>query len=127
MRYVKYVVAYAAVLLLAASVGYAQTDAPKAATPSGDATRGKELFVRYGCTQCHGTDGQGAGTGPRLGPNPIPLVAFIHYVRSPGGLMPPYTEKALKSDQELTDIHAYLSTRPKAASPDVLKALGLSN
>ena len=82
--------------------------------------------MKYGCVQCHGTEGQGGGGASRLGPNPLPLKAFISYVRAPRGVMPAYTEKALKSDQELGDIHAYLSSRAKPASPDVLKALGIA-
>ena len=36
----------------------------------------------------------------------------MKYVRQPAGQMPPYTSKVI-SDQELTDIFAYLQSRPK--------------
>jgi mono/diheme cytochrome c family protein len=95
--------------------------APAAAVPKGDAVKGKDLFYRYGCEACHGREGQGGMAGPRLAPNPMPLAAFVRYVRAPRGVMPPYTEKLLKSDQELTDIHAYLSTRAQPAPASVLE------
>ena len=43
-----------------------------------DAARGKILFTeKYGCYQCHGTEGQGSPiTGPRLAPNPLFQVMF---------------------------------------------------
>ena len=40
-------------------------------------------------------------------------VSFIRYVRRPSGSMPAYSEKML-SDQELTDILAYLRSLPPA-------------
>jgi hypothetical protein len=44
---------------------------------------------------------------------------LIRYVRAPGGAMPAYTDKVI-SDQELTDIWAYLQTMPKAkAAKDI--------
>src|SRR5262249_5539258 len=34
------------------------------------AEKGKEAFVKHGCWECHGFLGQGASTGPKLGPDP---------------------------------------------------------
>ena len=45
-----------------------------------DVERGKQIFMRVGCYQCHGREAQGASTGPRLGPNPLPLAAFTRAV-----------------------------------------------
>ena len=80
-----------------------------AQTPS--APNGKKLFDSYGCYQCHGHDAHG-GAGARLAPNPIPFAAFSKYVRQPAGEMPPYTKKVV-SDQDLTDIYAYLQSIPQ--------------
>jgi mono/diheme cytochrome c family protein len=80
---------------------------------NGSADSGKRLFMSSGCWQCHDREGQGgAGTGPRLAPNPISFEAFVHQCRQPADEMPPYTNKVL-SDAGLADIYAYLSSIPK--------------
>jgi mono/diheme cytochrome c family protein len=84
---------------------------PGVAQPAGNAEAGKKLFGRYGCYECHGWEGQGGMAGPRIAPNPLPFTAFVRYVRAPKGVMPAYTEKLLKSEQDLADIHAYLRSR----------------
>jgi mono/diheme cytochrome c family protein len=76
-----------------------------------DAARGKNLFVGYGCYECHGRAAQG-GVGPRLGPDPLPLAFIEKYVRHPTASMPPYTEKTV-SDQDLASIYAYLKSLPE--------------
>jgi len=83
-----------------------------AAVPSGDAEKGKALFVKNGCYQCHNYEGQGGSAGARLAPNPLPFRGFVDYVRSPRGEMPPYTAKVM-SDQDLADVHAFLRSRPR--------------
>lgn len=89
-------------------------------TTAKNADAGRQLFVRKGCFQCHGREGQGAPiTGPRLGPNPLALAAFVRAVRTPRAQMPPYTEK-LVSDAELADIRAFLESRPGPISIDSL-------
>ena len=85
-----------------------------AQTRTGNAEKGKQLFIKDGCYQCHGYQGQGGVAGARLAPRPIALVALIAYVRHPSGQMPPYTAKVL-SDAELADIHAYLAAIPAPA------------
>jgi ubiquinol-cytochrome c reductase cytochrome c subunit len=84
-------------------------------TPPGNAESGKKIFTKDGCYECHGREGQGAaqGAGPRIGPPQLSFEAFTKYVHQPTGQMPPYTSKVI-SDQELTDIYAYLQSRPKA-------------
>jgi mono/diheme cytochrome c family protein len=83
---------------------------------------GRRLFIKVGCYECHGTQGEGSGAGPRLGPVPISLKAFTSYVRSPAREMPPYTAKVL-SDQELADIHAFLQTRPHPPAANTIPLL----
>jgi mono/diheme cytochrome c family protein len=77
-----------------------------------DAERGKQVYLKYGCYQCHGRQGQGSSAGARLAPAPMALVAFARYVRQPRGEMPPYTAKVV-TDQELADIHAFLRSVPR--------------
>ncbi len=80
------------------------------------AEHGKILFMHKGCWECHGTEGQGASTGPRLAPNPIPYEKLANSVRTSSRSMPPYREKIL-SDADLRDIYAYLQSIPNP--PDV--------
>ena len=101
-----------------AAAGQAPPAGPVA--PAGSIENGKKLFVKNGCAECHGLEGQGAPTsGPRIGPNPLPVAAFIKYVRAPKNQMPPYTSKVM-SDQELTDVRAFLAARAKPAAATVL-------
>jgi len=83
-----------------------------AQTKTGDAENGKRLFMRNGCYQCHGTVGQGGAAGKRLAQIKLPVAVFIAFVRNPPPSdMPPYRAKIM-SDQELTDVYAYIQTFP---------------
>ena len=81
-----------------------------------DAARGKILFTqKYGCYQCHGTEGQGSAiTGPKLAPNPMPYEALSSFVRMSSRSMPPYREQVLP-EADLQDIYAYLQSIKPAA------------
>ena len=106
----------AAVLLVVVT----RAQQPAAQVPARNVENGKKLFEKYGCSDCHGLLGQGAPTsGPRIAPNPLPVAAFIRYVRAPRLQMPPYTAKVVP-DQELADIRAYLVTMPKPAPVTVV-------
>lgn len=96
-----------AVLVVTPVLAFAQS--------GGDAESGKQLFLKNGCYECHGTVGQGAGANPvapKLAPKPIALAALIAYLRKPTGGMPPYTSKVI-SDGQLADIRAYLASIPE--------------
>jgi ubiquinol-cytochrome c reductase cytochrome c subunit len=94
---------------------------PSASSEVGDATRGKELYVKNGCYECHGYLGQGGSyTGPRIAPDPLPWEAIAAFIRNPPGLsspankdsaMPVYTSKLI-SDKDVQDICAYLKSVP---------------
>jgi len=97
--------AVAAGLVLGSGVALAQ----------GDAAKGKEAYMKYGCWQCHGTVGQGSPvSGPKLAPEPLPLEAMSSFIRNSRRTMPPYREAVLPN-ADLADIHAYLSSVPKPA------------
>jgi ubiquinol-cytochrome c reductase cytochrome c subunit len=82
--------------------------------PSAAADHGKKVYVADGCYQCHGYQGQGAGTtGPKLAPQPLALEDFTHQLRRPRDTMPVYTAVVLP-DADLQDIYAYLQSIPKA-------------
>jgi len=74
-----------------------------------DDTAGKDKYMAYGCYQCHGTAGQGAITGPRLAPSPLPFQAFRQLLRTPSNRMPAYAPDVL-SDSDLKIIHEYLAS-----------------
>jgi ubiquinol-cytochrome c reductase cytochrome c subunit len=108
-----------AVVAAALAVSMAALEAQPAA-PAGNVERGKTLYAKNGCAACHGLEGQGAPTsGPRIAPNPLPLDAFVKFVRAPKNQMPPYTGKVM-SDQDLADVRAFLAERPKPAPGSVL-------
>jgi mono/diheme cytochrome c family protein len=88
---------------------------PEAAAPE-SAKKGERLFNAYGCYECHGYQGQGSTQtgGSRLGPPRIPLSAFVSYVRAPTGQMPPYTVKAVSSE-DLAEMYAFLQSIPQPA------------
>jgi mono/diheme cytochrome c family protein len=94
-----------------------------AATP---ADNGKTAFVKHGCWQCHGFEGQGsvATSGGRVIANTQrPFEAFKAYVRDPSGAMPPFHAEML-SDSDLAAIYAYLQSVPK---PEPAKDIPLLN
>lgn len=78
---------------------------------NGNAENGKKLFLRDGCWECHGYAGQGSRDGARIASTALNAQGLIRYVRRPSGAMPAYIDKII-SDQELTDIWAYLKTLP---------------
>ena len=89
------------------------------------AEKGKTLFVKHGCWQCHGTVGQGSiatSGGKALAPNPMPYEAFAAFVRTTNRAMPPYREAVL-SNEDLADIYAYLQSIPKGPDPKSIPLL----
>ena len=91
--------------------------------PRGNAESGKALFMKIGCYQCHGREGQGStATGPRLNQNPITYARFNAYIRKPTGEMPPYTTKVV-SEQQAADIFAYLQSLPKPPAVESIPLL----
>ena len=76
-----------------------------------DVANGKKIFLRDGCYECHGYDGQGTIQGARLAPPVLNADGMIRYIRKPAGAMPAFTDKVL-SDQEVKDIYAYLKSLP---------------
>src|SRR6266702_2950788 len=91
--------------------------------PSGDATNGKRLFMAYGCYACHGTTGAGGGfAGPRIAPNPLPLLGVKSKLRTASGRMPVFSETVLK-DAEIADIYAYLQSIPTGRSAHEIELL----
>jgi mono/diheme cytochrome c family protein len=105
-------VALAAVLASVVGQGSALAD--------GDAAKGKAAFIQHGCWQCHDFAGEGSvatSNGKVIARTKLPLDAFKAFVRTTDGQMPPFRAPVL-SDEELTNIYAYLQSlpAPKAVS-----------
>ena|SRR6266446_1500447 len=93
--------------------------------PGGDAARGRQLYMTDGCSYCHGTVGQGGGGrtgGLRIAQMPIPFPAFLNQLRHPANEMPPYVAAVL-SDQDATDIYAYIASLPPPPDVKTIPAL----
>jgi mono/diheme cytochrome c family protein len=97
-------------VLIVPAMALAQT------APSGNVETGKRLFMKHNCYYCHGTTGQGGRDGARIAATSLNLQGLTRYVRQPTGGMPAFTEKIL-TNQELTDIYAYLKSLPAAKDP----------
>jgi mono/diheme cytochrome c family protein len=117
-------VAGALVLTRSEATAQSTDTAQKAASaPAGNAQRGKTIYMRVGCWECHGQDAQsGGGTGPKLGPPPMPFAAFTHQLRSPRNSMPPYTANVLL-DADVADIYAFVQTLPQPPKVDSIPLL----
>lgn len=111
------------------SVAWAQSPVSAPAVPPGDGAKpgsvadvetGYRLFVAQGCYQCHGYVGQGAqATGPALVPLALTDAGFRAYIRSPRGVMPPYSARILPRDS-VTSILAYIrSLKPGRAASEI--------
>ncbi len=116
----------AGALVLRCSEATAQSaeTAQKAVTiPAGNAQHGKTVYIRVGCYECHGWDGQSGGnTGSKIGPNPWPFAAFTFQLRTPINSMPPYTSKVL-SDAEVADIYAFIQSLPEPPKVETIPLL----
>ncbi len=118
------VVALGAAMGATSAAAQATTATPPAqagAPAPGAVERGRVMFVKTGCAQCHGREAQGSPTtGPRLGPGGLPFNSFSRYVRVPRQQMPPYTDRVL-AEADLSDIYAFVQSRPKPATPRLLQ------
>jgi mono/diheme cytochrome c family protein len=97
-----------------------------AALADGDAQKGKVAFIRNGCWQCHDYNGQGSvatSNGKVIARTQLPVDAFISFVHTTNGAMPPFRPQVL-SDADLTDIYAYLQSLPE---PKAVKDIPLLN
>jgi mono/diheme cytochrome c family protein len=83
--------------------------------PRGD----RNLYIDYGCYQCHGYEGQG-GEALRIAPSTYPLETFAARVRRPTNEMPAYAREVL-SDADLEAIYRYVRSRPEPAAESPLR------
>jgi mono/diheme cytochrome c family protein len=115
LRFRSYAAAAAVMSIFLANCVLANRVLANDAAPAGSAEKGKIAFVKHGCWQCHGFEGQGSiatSNGAVLAPDPLPLETFTNFVRSSNRSMPPYRETIL-SNADLADIYAFLQSIPK--------------
>ena len=88
--------------------------AVSAVTPSTaraqDAGRGAQLFEQMSCSQCHAVAATG-GLGPRLAGTSRTLAEVRAQLRNPRGMMTTFGPDRL-SDEDITDIYAWLQSLP---------------
>jgi mono/diheme cytochrome c family protein len=81
---------------------------------TGDPVKGKRIYLAVGCFECHGRAGQGGRFNyptPALAQIELPVESFIAYLRAAPNDMPAFSADVL-SDQDASDIHAYLRSLP---------------
>ncbi len=110
----------------------AAADAKPAVTHPGDPQNGKLVFKDQGCDKCHGSQGEGlsvkgrAGGVPSIASTTLSLPTFIELVRKPTGSMPPYGSQQV-SDQELSDVEAFLRSSAAPVETEVASAAGVQD
>jgi mono/diheme cytochrome c family protein len=112
MRFVRVSSAPLCIALLAFAISIV---AQGTALADGDAQKGRIAFIKNGCWQCHDYNGQGSvatSNGKVIARTELPLDAFISFVRTTNGQMPPFRVPIL-SDADLADIYAYLQSLPE--------------
>ena len=101
--------------LLALTAMWAQTPAAP------DIRVGKDLWQGYftlenDCKLCHGAQGEGGFSKPLSG-HRLTAAQFIAAVREGVGMMPAFVPDKNLSDQQLTQVSAYLASLPRPAQP----------
>ena len=109
--------------LVVIGIGSATAQQTAPSVPAGNAKAGQALFMKIGCYQCHGNEGQGGAAGPRIGRSPmLAFRNFVTYMRAPRGEMPPYSAKVI-AEKDIADIYAYLASLPPAPAVDSIPLL----
>jgi mono/diheme cytochrome c family protein len=107
--------------LAALGLGLGFSSVALSAAAPAEVARLKAVYVKSGCWSCHGYEGQGGSTGPKISP-PAAYPAFSTFVRTTSGAMPPFTTAVLP-EQDLRDLHAYLQSIPAGPNPATIQIL----
>lgn len=105
-------IAVAAVAAAWATIGFGTAALAEGAT--GDAAKGKRVYLAVGCFMCHGRAGQGGAMNypaPSIAKVEMPVESFVSFLREAPNDMPAYSANVL-SDADATDIHAFLQSLP---------------
>jgi len=87
-----------------------------------DVDAGKALYDSFQCWQCHGYEGQGGRSGPRIVPAD-PYIVFSTLVRYTN-LMPAYSPSEL-SDTQLKLIYEFVRSIPEPPALEEVTRMGL--
>lgn len=101
------------VAVVTATVGFNATAQAEGAA-SGDAAKGKRVYLADGCHLCHGRVGQGGAMNypaPAITKLEMPVESFVAFLRDSPNDMPAYTANVL-SDADATDVYAFLQSLP---------------
>src|SRR5215471_15698283 len=112
-------IAVTALAVTALGVGAFGAALAQDAAPSGDAAKGKRIYLADGCFTCHGRSGQGGaynGPTPILAHTALPFEGFKGQIRNPINDMPAYSN-AILTDQDVADIYAFVQSLPGPRSP----------
>ena len=69
---------------------------------------GQDHFLVFGCTNCHGSQGEGTVLGPSVAVGALSVEEFISYIRQPTGSMPMYPADTL-SNTMIQEIYAFVT------------------
>ena len=100
--------------LVASCAGAIATGAQAQEAPRGDATNGKQVYLKLRCFTCHGRAGQGGAfnyPAPSLASLELPVEAFQAFLREPPNDMPAFSTAVL-SDKDAADMWAWLHSLP---------------
>jgi mono/diheme cytochrome c family protein len=97
-----------AVLILSLVLSACGGSSSSASTPTSDTSVGKSAYASLPCTGCHGENAEG-GVGPKLAGLKISFDRFQSFVRNGREEMPKFGTDVV-SDQQLTDIYAWLTS-----------------
>jgi mono/diheme cytochrome c family protein len=94
------------------------TSAALAAPNEQDPVNGEQLWQEKSCKNCHGENGEGLWAGPLAGSDKTDA-EWISQVREPRRRMPAFSAEQI-SDEDITDMRAYLITlaAPASFSPE---------
>jgi mono/diheme cytochrome c family protein len=101
------------VAAITATVGFTATALAEGAA-SGDAAKGKRVYLADGCFLCHGRVGQGGAMNypaPAITKLEMPVESFVAFLRDAPNDMPAYTANVLP-DEDVADIYAFLQSLP---------------
>jgi mono/diheme cytochrome c family protein len=114
MAITQFITRFGRFIVLAFVAAVTATAALAEGAASGDAAKGKRMYLADGCFLCHGRIGQGGAMNypaPAITKLEMPVESFVAFLRDAPNDMPAYTANVL-SDEDAADIYAFLQSLP---------------